>query len=369
MKTLFNILMAAAVFYTAPAAYAQTAPQHGPDIEAAHAAVQAAPDDLDARLRLAQLLSWDDAYDQAQAQLDIIFAAEPDHVDARVVQGYLDYYQGRHAQAATHFRAALQQAPEYEDARLGLALVERAQRPEASQATWRIDAGHEYSRFSRENRESWHESHIHVGRAIENTGTVIHARGERLRRFGQVDSYVQAGFDHRFDTDANIYAAIGATPNADFYPRLRMLGGGGLSLFTPHTDGVVRDVRLTADLRHDHYRDADITQVAPGIRLSIAGNAALHPRLIHIYDSERNGSLWGWSVRGDIQVTDALGLYAGLGDAPETVAGETVNTFSTFTGLFFQLTPQYGIRTGWVREDRDNAYIRNAFHAGLSARF
>jgi tetratricopeptide (TPR) repeat protein len=79
------------------------------------------PGDLEALLRYAKLLSWNERYDAAIERYDAILARAPQHREARLERAKVLSWSGRTAEAAEAFRKILEREPDSRPARLGLA--------------------------------------------------------------------------------------------------------------------------------------------------------------------------------------------------------------------------------------------------------
>jgi tetratricopeptide (TPR) repeat protein len=93
------------------------------------------PEDLDAKLGVARLVSWRDDVDQAERLYDEVIAADSSNVDARLGKAQVVNWSGRHREAAGLYRAILADDPDNVDARAGLMQAQRWMgRPDAAVA-------------------------------------------------------------------------------------------------------------------------------------------------------------------------------------------------------------------------------------------
>jgi YaiO family outer membrane protein len=72
------------------------------------------PEDVDARLKLAQLQTWNRAYDQALAQYNQVLAQDPQHTEARIAKGRVLTYAGKPGEAI-ELLAPIQKTPGFDE--------------------------------------------------------------------------------------------------------------------------------------------------------------------------------------------------------------------------------------------------------------
>ncbi len=126
---------------------------------------------------------------------------------------------------------------------------------------------------------------------------------------------------------------------------------------------------LTLDYQRSDYQTGVVDTISPGLEQYVpSGRVWLTGRSINTFN-ENNVWTSGWLARLDWLVLDDLGLYAGLADAPETVAGRTVDTRSYFTGIIYRISPERSLRFDYAHDDREDSYIRDSFALGVSQRF
>jgi YaiO family outer membrane protein len=346
------------------------------------------PDNLDVRLAIARTLSWRGDYAGSERELAGLREAAPDNPELGLLEARLDYYQGRHGAAARRLESLLVVDPEYGEATLLLGDVKRAQGdlagarrfyqraleldPDSAAAArlaqvretpWRLDLGYEFSDFAREPRDDWHEGLLQLRRQVGGRSGIF-GRIEGKERFDLWDVQLTIGGDHRFTDWLAAYAEIGGTPNADFLARWTVTGGGAARLWQGG-DSIGATV-LTLDYKRSDYRSGVVDTISPGAQqYFLSGRVWLTGRSINTFN-EDNRWTSGWLARADWQARDDLALHAGLADAPETVAGRTVDTFSVFAGLVYRLDAERSLRFDYDRED---SYIRHAFAFGVTQRF
>ena len=127
--------------------------------------------------------------------------------------------------------------------------------------------------------------------------------------------------------------------------------------------------QLTLDGRQARYRAGDIQTLNPGIEQYLAdGRVWLTGRWINIFDE--NGSRQsGWFVRGDVQVSPKIRLFAGASDAPDTSEGVVVETFNLFGGLVLDVGTGRTLRLSLAHEDRETGADRLQIGLGMGVRF
>jgi YaiO family outer membrane protein len=349
----------------------------------------------------AQQAAADSAYEQAVAArlrgepseairlLEPLVAAEPANADARVQLGYAYLALGRLDDAAQAFEAALAIAPAYDDARLGLARVaqRRGDRAGAMRELAALDPANAEVRALRERigadpmatrwsldvdgsyaavdgpQPDWKEASVQLRHRVTDR-TALAARVEVARRFGLSDVYVEGLVDQAIGSRARAYVLIGATPDADFRPRWQAGAGGSLRI----RDGAAATV-LTFDLRHAEFATGDVQTVVPGVeQYLLGGKAWLTGRWINLFD-DSGRHLSGYLVRGDVQATDDVRLFAGFSNAPDTSEGIVVDTRGYFGGASVALGERVTMRLSAAFEDSDTGADRTQLSLGLGWRF
>lgn len=336
-------------------------------------AIASNPEDFEFLLLKARIHAWQGKYPLAERELSALSARYPGDDEVRFAQAYLLYYEGHFEPAQTEFEALLKDDPGNTDIVEGLEAVRRARTQ--SSKRWHLAAGGEYSVFTRRDQPGWGDAFVQLGRALDSR-TEVYVRGEYWRQFELNDAGLEAGVSHRFSE--NVYATMGAgwTPDADFKPDWRVMGEAGLRAW--HLAGSDVGAWLLAGAWYDSYESTEILRTSPGVRLEYGPAWAVTGRAVRIDESHRD-ALYGWNARVDGPVPALKGLtpgwkfYAGLGDAPETVVfgtgAVTVATFTLFAGAIVPLGTDLTLDLGYSRDDRENAYIRHAFHAVFSQRF
>ncbi|ESQ93484.1 hypothetical protein ABAC460_00010 [Asticcacaulis sp. AC460] len=311
------------------------------------------PEDVELRLALARVLSWKGDYRAASAELGGVTGAE-----AATIRGNLAYYQADFSTARTRYAEALTIAPDFDEARDGLNRVATAQAAEGPQ--WQVDAGTEYSGFSGSDQPDWNQQSVQVTRRFNANRSAAHLRMVRYSQFGLNDGEVEFGLAGRLGERFSAYAAIAGSPDADFRPEGRIAAGGAVR--------VTQSLSLTFDGRHDRYAAVKVSSAAWGVRYEPREGWAVSSRMIRVSPSGSDAQT-GYDLRLDGTIREGLRFYAGVADAPETVAAVTIDTRSAFAGIAWDMTDTTTLRAGYGRDDRENTYVRHGFHVTLSQRF
>lgn len=352
------------------------------------------PADPDVALGLIRVAAWRGDFDSAADAAESFLQRNPDNLEARNLRGRVAFYRSRYGEAERDFADVRRRAPDNVEALIGLGDVKAATGDEAGAATlyrqaqaidpsspdardrlsrglvpakrWRLDAALSYSDFSRQSRSAWRESFNQLTYSL-NAATRLHGRFELSERFDSVDTYMQVGVDRRFAPYLNGYLYGGATPDPDFRERWALLAGGNVRL--RQGDEGFGATLLTLDSKWSAFDSGHVETLSPGLQQYFAGDRAIVSlRQINSF-VDSGDHLSGWSARFDVRLFERWTVYAGLADAPETSEGATVATESKFIGLVYDLTSDVAVRLDYLREERQNSYIREAAALGLSLRF
>ncbi len=330
------------------------------------------PRDPEARLLRARILSWDGRHALAEAELNALLLENPENVDAWLAMGYLLYYQGRLESAEAVFGALVASDAENMDAREALERVLAAREAPPS-PRWRVDAGVEYSTFTRQERDDWNHEFVQLARLFESGPSSVHLRFDRHDQFGLADHALEVGASRNFTPRTYAIAAAGKTFTPDFRPDWKLAGEAGhLALERDAaTHPRMPAVWLLFNARYDAYSSVEILGLMPGVRLDWRAGWGLMARVARVQEIGGD-ALHGWSLRidgpGDA-LHRALRWHAGYADAPETVREITISTRTVFLGAAVDLGETMTLNLGYARDDRENAYIRHAVNTGISRRF
>ena len=324
---------------------------------------------------------------RAVALLEPLVVADPRNSDAQVQLGLAHLALGQLDSAEVAFKSALAIAPGYGDAQIGLARIARRRGDRAgalrvldavgadnsevaalrreladapSEHRWQVDMDAAYSWLDSPQSE-WRELAIQVRRTA--AAATIGARIEYARRFDRDDIYGEAQLDYRLSDAARVYATLGGTPNADFRPEWQLGLGGSLRIKSGPNATI-----LTLDGRQSRFAVGDVQSLTPGIEQYVGGRFWLSGRWINLFD-ERGTHRLGFLVRGDIQASEPLRLFAGYSDAPDTDEGVVVDVRSLFGGASLDLGHRHLLRVAVAHDDRATGADRTQLTVGFGLRF
>jgi len=371
--------------------------RHDEALEILSRAVALSPKDPDIRLGHAKVTSWKGRFEDAENSVEAVLADYPDYVDAWNLKGRIAFYQENFSEAARAFARARKLAPDNLEPLLGAGDVafasgEREQAemlfraalalaPNSLEAQkridqltaeptiekpWRIDITGTESRFSRQSRKKWRSGSFWISRRLDPATTVFGAF-EAENRFAHTDRGYIAGVSHRFTPWLDAYAEVGTAIAAQFRPRWNIAVGGGLRVL--ENGDIFGPSIFTVDARHREYANSSVTDLTPGLRQYLFdGRVWITGRWLNSFDASAK-RLTGWSARVDAQVLERLRLKVGWSDAPESDAGVSVGTQSLTAGIVVGVTPDVDLRLDFLREDRENSYIKKDVSTGLTIRF
>jgi len=328
------------------------------------AARAAHPEDADLSLATARILSWKGDYRAAAAELDGLPPAMQANPEALSLRGNLAYYRADLRAAKVRYQAALASDPGFTEARDGLARVEKAEAADAAEPHWQVDAGLEHSSFSPAVQPDWDQQAVVLTRFLDGGRRAVHVGVTRYHQFGLVNSDIEAGVAGRLSDGVSAYVTAGTSGEADFRPRYRLAAGGEARVAKSGWGALW----LGLDGRHDVYRSVTVNSASLAARLEPAEGWGVAARLIRV-DSGTGPAMNGYSLRFDGRLSPKVGVYAGFADAPDTVAGVTIDTRSAFAGISWTVDDRTTLRAGYGRDDRENTYVRNGVSVSLSRRF
>jgi YaiO family outer membrane protein len=186
--------------------------------------VSEAPDDLDARVLLGLICSWDGRWEDGRRAFTAALASDPDYKDAVLGLINLELWSGHPALAkelAVKAIAARPQDLEYKaalakvDAALAPARAEAASPSTGDEPNWETGVA-ESTIFYSDKRSSWHETAVNISRRFTAgwvTATISHANwfGENsnlidLQSYPSLGKGRYAFFDAAFSPDHTLYA-------------------------------------------------------------------------------------------------------------------------------------------------------------------
>lgn len=351
-------------------------------------AAAAAPQNLDVVLSKARILGFAMRYGEAEKELARVLSAQPTNGDALALQGRLALYQNRTTAARDAFTKALAADPNNLDAVLGQGDAARAEGNEQLARSyyqraktmdpsskdvddrlnqraedtpqWRLDFGGSNSWLNIAGMQAWSDQIFALQRRL-SPNTLISASAVHARRFGFNDTDFTLAVNTLLLPRVRVDLAAGGTPSDDFLPEWHVAPSLNIGI----TDATF--VLLETSLRH--YSTGSVKLLNGGIEQYLwDGRIYAAARYINSFDATGK-HLNGWSVNTSITPLDRVHLRAGYASAPDSLIGVVVDTNTLSSGITFDLTPTLGLRLDFVREDRENAYIRKELSGGFTLRF
>jgi YaiO family outer membrane protein len=371
-----------------------------------------APQNGELRLTLARVKGWAGKFSEAETHVDALLKREANNVEAVNFRARLAYYQGRHAQAEAGFREALRLVPGNLEAMLGIgdslaeqgdkagaekiygeaatqhpsseeakkrlsSFAETKKTPEAlpnkDRKPWKVSASYVNSSFDRSTfeRKDWREGTLGIAHELApGTGVLLEVR--ESHRNALEDTETRLRLDHRFLPWLTGYAALAATPEADFLPRWDAQLGSSVRLLEDKTWPIesLNSTWLTLDLRQRHYKTGNVRAFDPGLQQYLFGERVWATgKWLHVYDAKADKHMNGWLGRMDWQALDYLRMQAGRSKSPETDSGASIITYTSFGGIVVQLFSDVEMRLDFSQEKRTRSFIRNEVTGGLNYSF
>jgi YaiO family outer membrane protein len=200
-------------------ARAQAASGHRPEaIAMLRDRVQAEPRDVDARLLLGLVLSWDGQYDDARTELTRVIDQAPAYKDAHAALINIELWSGRPREAKAAADRAL--ALDANDGRFQEGR-RRAIDAIAAERPWTAYFGLTIDTFS-DDRGAWQEYLATLERATP-AGPVLFT-GSYANRFGETDGQFAVEAYPRVRPGTYVYLAGSVSSNNTLYPKFRVGG-------------------------------------------------------------------------------------------------------------------------------------------------
>lgn len=324
-----------------------------------------APENFELKMAIARTIDWQGDHEGAAQRLLELEKNHPPNPDIKLAQAYNQFYQSNYDQSQEIFEQILEDYPNYTDAQVGLDRV-RSIAKSAESLNWLFDIGYEYSSFSRLKLTPWRQTFMQLTRLFNQKNTAVYGRVDRDDEFNSIDVTYTLGLEHRFSKRLYAYFFNGSTPgNATFQPKWTLAGGGGVRI-----DPEILEMPLwvTLNTRRDDYTNALVQNISPGLRFEPFGNWAINWREI-IVTQPGVRALYGWYSSVEGAFIDEWRFKVGYSNAPETVAGQTVETRTWFGGFDIDLFPTMTLHLNYTHDNRQDSYIRRAYYAGVTYRF
>lgn len=339
------------------------------------------PDHYARDFLLVRARAWSGDHAGALEELKALEAEFGENSDTMNFRGHILRYQGRREAAKAQFHTVLAAYPDNAEAQNALENYFPPPAPPSPPSgdtqtppertggapRWRVHTGAQVSTFQRRDTSNWNQQYFSAGYGFPERRMGVHGAVRRYERFSFEDYEFETGLSAAPSANSSVYVALSATPNANFRPEWRINGGGAVRIAKEPTL-FKNGVWLTADMRYDWYDGVEIFTGNPGVRFAFNDYWRVRSRMISVAEIDGR-TTFGWDARLDGRFHDGWRFFTGLADAPETVAAETVRTFSIFGGLSIDLTDRLSLNVAYTRNDREDSYIREVWHAGVGARF
>ena len=169
------------------------------------------PRDVDARLVLGLLLSWEGRYEDARRELEHVLGQAPAYTDARVALMNVEWWSGREAEARDHAAAILAEHTGHPEAQR---MYDRL-----SPRPWTAKLGYGFDWFD-QDRDPWHEASLSLSRETDYGSVIL--RGSRAERFDNFDQLIELETYPKFRPGTYAYLAVAAGTRWELYPRWRV---------------------------------------------------------------------------------------------------------------------------------------------------
>lgn len=319
------------------------------------------------RFLKARILSWKGDNNRARDALNALMSDFPDNDDVTFASGNLEYYQGNFVNAEIIYSDILKRNPNYADVATALKNVRKAKEAKKPYK-WRIDSGAGISTFGESELDNWNNQYLRAEYAPNNIA--YHAQVQNYRRFGQNNVQFEGGIADSKRGKWDWGVAAGFTPSADFRPEFH--AGGRIGRKFKLEQGPT--LLATVNYRYDEFTQAQIHNITPEVTAYFQNGARLSGRIINTVQSDLADQT-GWSVSGSYPVSKKWSLNGGYAHAPEAIETPdfadnlVVTTESIFGGVSYTVSPQLDLHVNIVRDDREDAYIRNAVNVGFTQKY
>lgn len=315
-------------------------------------AIALAPKKPDYHVGLARVLYWKKDRAEALRELEIALKLAPRDADALILKGDVLMADGRPSEArAAYVQAQTLRGGDDE-------ALERKIAGAVAPKSWRLDAGYIADSYDavRNNENS---SYLQLGYAL-SPATTIYARLDRYFSFEAVDGGVSIGGYFLTAPWLLLNAEIGTTPGTvDFRSDETATLNAEILL-----DGPVQPLLGVRFLR---YEQGDVTTVTPGLRLLFApATLELRYGYSNNTDDSKTGVVQA-RLSFDLDRYAPYLAYASGEEALPPLAKADITVLGA--GCVFNLSPSWGARLDYSREDRKDTYIHDAVGVGLTYKF
>jgi YaiO family outer membrane protein len=295
-------------------------------------------------------------YERADQALATVLRLAPAYQDARLAYARSAFFRGDRAEAERRLAPLLAAgAPDPEVA----ALQVRIAAPPEVPLKWRLDAYGAYSRLTKD-LPSWRLAGAALGRSF-NGGSSLTGAVEWSERFDIKDTYFELRGAGRLGAWSG-YAAVGATPDADYRPEVAILAGAT----APRLPAGAGSLEFALDAAWRRFPVGDVRTLQPSATVYL-GRVALTGRWVNTWD-ERDQYRSGYNIQLGFAPTARLRLSGGWTAAPESSQGITVDVEALNLGAAYEINDRTAVRLDAVHEDRPG-YDRDEVAIAFTRRF
>ena len=330
--------------------------------EAALAALRPlqATEDARAWLLAARIHFAAGALDRAAAAIARFRGLAPDDPDGLLTAADIARRQGRVELASAYYERVLE-APGYED------LVRRRLAGlEAERRRFRLTVRGGVGSYDDGDRDSRREGSVELAwRWAE--GSWLRGRLELRHRFGATDTGFFLSMERPLRDGTTLELGLGATPDADFSPRIEALLGIGHRL--REGEGALGDTVGSAKLRLRRYPDGPVATLELGVTQYLLDGAIwLTTALVQTRDADGGRDL-GLAARIDAVPRPGLRVFAGTTLERDELARGTTRARTLFAGIAVDLDDRLRLFLDLGITDRDDGGLRRDLGLGLVLAF
>lgn len=228
---------------------------------------------------------------------------------------------------------------------------------------WRVYANASQSKLSG-GRGKWQDAAL-VAAYRQNASTWLSGGVEVSRRFGLQDTVISGRVAKTHSKGGSSYAALAAAPGAKIRARTALELGATTAPLLKFQNTWSLD--LGAQVSAAHYKTGDVGSLQPFVELKSEAGTEVSARAIATF-GDFGKALYGYSLRGQAQVSPRLRALVGYANAPESDSGITLKTQSYSGGFTFDINDWTSVRLDAAHEVR-NQFDRDELAVGLARRF